>query len=140
MDFGWEDMEGVGVTKEDAVNKSEMKADELLWWPLKGLTERRNNHKVFPVTEAFSWLQCFVAQITASYYYKKKKKSLNAENMIGLEILFQVKYLPYDNPRPFLSSLFLSASISDCILRHQLKKKTKTIRNALFEPTFAQPE
>lgn len=21
MDFGWEDMEGVGVTKEDAVNK-----------------------------------------------------------------------------------------------------------------------
>lgn len=26
--------------------------------------------------------------------------------MIGLEILFQVKYLPYDNPRPFLSSLF----------------------------------
>lgn len=31
MDFGWEDMEGVGVTKEDAVNKSEMKADELLW-------------------------------------------------------------------------------------------------------------
>lgn len=43
--------------------------------------------------------------------------------MIGLEILFQVKYLPYDNPRPFLSSLFLSASISDCILRHQLKKK-----------------
>lgn len=43
--------------------------------------------------------------------------------MIGLEILFQVKYLPYDNPRPFLSSLFLSASISDCILRHQFKKK-----------------
>lgn len=61
--------------------------------------------------------------------------------MIGLEILLQVKYLPYDNPRPFLSSLFLSASISDCILRHQFKKKkTKTIRNALFEPTFAQPE